>query len=330
MGITLIDVERAAEKICSIGENPTIEKVRLALGSGSNSTISKYLNDWKAKQNILQELTPTTLPPDPVNAAVQQVWIQMQEKTRAEINTIQQTAQQEIACAYEKLQSALDARDHLLAQLSALEIENNQIRADKELLRIDLKSNMENNKTLHEKYDSLQKQYELLDKHSLARIEELKQQSFLLNENHQNKISDLQLLYDKAMQEFSKMHENERQKQIVVIDQIKLKEKNYIKSIKTLEDNIRQLQIELSETKSLLTFTTDEKDKIIQDNVKKEEMIASLIQWKNLEEQINSFKLHLENHFATLLNEQNKMTGNIDLKLQQAITHFFHSDLITE
>ena len=46
--VTYEEIVTAAEAIIANGANPTIEKIRISLGSrGSNSTISKYLNDWR-------------------------------------------------------------------------------------------------------------------------------------------------------------------------------------------------------------------------------------------------------------------------------------------
>lgn len=46
-GISLRDVFGACTELKRAGEIPTIEKVRGILKTGSNSTISRYLNDWR-------------------------------------------------------------------------------------------------------------------------------------------------------------------------------------------------------------------------------------------------------------------------------------------
>lgn len=45
--ITASDVSTAALRILQRGETPTIERVRNELGGGSNTTIHRYLNDWR-------------------------------------------------------------------------------------------------------------------------------------------------------------------------------------------------------------------------------------------------------------------------------------------
>ena len=47
------DIANAAESIIAQGSTPTIERIRIFLGSrGSNSTISKYLNHWRKNNSV--------------------------------------------------------------------------------------------------------------------------------------------------------------------------------------------------------------------------------------------------------------------------------------
>jgi hypothetical protein len=43
LGVTYDDIAQSAETLLRKSEEPTIEKVRALLGTGSNTTISKYL-----------------------------------------------------------------------------------------------------------------------------------------------------------------------------------------------------------------------------------------------------------------------------------------------
>ena len=50
-GITYNDVVKAAIEISAKGTLPTIDNIRLLLGTGSSSTIAPHLRTWKSKQN---------------------------------------------------------------------------------------------------------------------------------------------------------------------------------------------------------------------------------------------------------------------------------------
>lgn len=46
-GITQDQVNRAADAIMAAGENPTVEKVRAELGTGSPNTVTRMLDTWR-------------------------------------------------------------------------------------------------------------------------------------------------------------------------------------------------------------------------------------------------------------------------------------------
>lgn len=59
-GITFDDVARTANELLSRGENPTIQRIREQLGSGSNTTIANHLRRW---QHARREASMPALPP---------------------------------------------------------------------------------------------------------------------------------------------------------------------------------------------------------------------------------------------------------------------------
>ena len=46
-GITQAQVDDAADALLAAGENPTVEKVRAALGTGSPNTVTRMLDTWR-------------------------------------------------------------------------------------------------------------------------------------------------------------------------------------------------------------------------------------------------------------------------------------------
>lgn len=54
--VTFEEIVNAAESIKAKGHNPTIERIRITIGSrGSNSTIARHLNNWRKINNSHQE-----------------------------------------------------------------------------------------------------------------------------------------------------------------------------------------------------------------------------------------------------------------------------------
>lgn len=78
-GVTYNDVANAAAEIQAKGENPTVDRVRERLGTGSKGTISPMLKQWKHEQAPFLKEQPNTLPPDLLNMT-NSLWTGMKEK----------------------------------------------------------------------------------------------------------------------------------------------------------------------------------------------------------------------------------------------------------
>lgn len=74
-GITQDQVNRAADAILGAGENPTVEKVRTELGTGSPNTITRMLDSWRAQLGErLRQLSALPKVPDAVGQAMMELW----------------------------------------------------------------------------------------------------------------------------------------------------------------------------------------------------------------------------------------------------------------
>ena len=74
-GITQDQVDEAASAILSAGENPTVEKIRAQLGTGSPNTITRMLDAWRSQLGSrLRQLSALPEVPDAVGQAMIEVW----------------------------------------------------------------------------------------------------------------------------------------------------------------------------------------------------------------------------------------------------------------
>lgn len=74
-GITQNQVNEAADAILAAGENPTVEKVRAALGTGSPNTITRMLDGWRRQLgDRLRQLSALPEVPDAVGQAMIELW----------------------------------------------------------------------------------------------------------------------------------------------------------------------------------------------------------------------------------------------------------------
>ncbi len=134
-GVHYVEVKEAAEALLRENLNPTNERIRQRLGSGSFSTISKYLLRWRSEDAPPELRAPTrpniAAPPSTVEAAVQDVWQRMQDATHARIVDAQKTAEELIDAVRSEAETAIDdarataikaeaARDALVQEIESI------------------------------------------------------------------------------------------------------------------------------------------------------------------------------------------------------------------
>ena len=95
-GITYFDVAKAAQQIIGQGKAPTIELVRILLGTGSNSTIGSHLRTWRAQQDPTQQLATQAHLPEEFIALMKGLWERLIHQAEAQVETIRQETHHEI------------------------------------------------------------------------------------------------------------------------------------------------------------------------------------------------------------------------------------------
>lgn len=104
-GITQDQVNAAADAILGAGENPTVEKVRTELGTGSPNTVTRMLDVWRGHLGErLRQLSTLPELPTPVGQAMMGLW---------QLATDQ--ASQAIAGRFAEERAALEAARSVLA-----------------------------------------------------------------------------------------------------------------------------------------------------------------------------------------------------------------------
>ena len=107
-GIRYEEVQEAAETLLGRGLNPTIQRVRELLGTGSNTTISEHLKHW---QQQLAESPKAVLPPavpETVMTALESFW-------KIAIHQAEAAFEEQRAVAAQAVATAEQARDAAVA-----------------------------------------------------------------------------------------------------------------------------------------------------------------------------------------------------------------------
>ncbi len=163
----------AAERIQAEGENPTIERIRIQLGAGSNTTISKYLKDWRDSRPVAKP--SITSPPDQVQAAVSAVWEKLHQETAAAIEAVKAEAKDQVTAAQQEAEAANKALVMLKTEHEALTSQYHALSAQKELLALDYKQAEANQQLLRERLEALDSRHQeikSLHEQQLKRLDE--------------------------------------------------------------------------------------------------------------------------------------------------------------
>ncbi|WP_105104117.1 DNA-binding protein [Microbulbifer pacificus] len=112
-GVNYFDIARAAESISQRGEEPTVDRVRGELGTGSKSTIAPLLKRWKAETGN-GEADTGGLPRDLVDA-LKAVHQRVHDEADRKVDAVRE----EMATTVEQLRTELSQVRSLLAERTA-------------------------------------------------------------------------------------------------------------------------------------------------------------------------------------------------------------------
>lgn len=119
IGISFEDVSQAIAVLQGRQKNPTVDHIREVLGTGSKSTIARYLREWKAKQG-LGDGDDARLPSE-LLSMIQSFWDSINQKAEAKIDEYAEKAEGRIAAMQSSLDQAKRQEVSLKEQIHALE-----------------------------------------------------------------------------------------------------------------------------------------------------------------------------------------------------------------
>ncbi len=330
-GVTYQDVALAAEELQQAGERPTIERVRAHLGStGSNTTISKYLQAWRDQATHIADSLEKKPTPNIVQAAVDSVWQQMRVQADAEIEAIQETARQSITAAQTAMEAAQSAQALANQQLSALETNYHALSAEHELLKLDLKAQQHQFALAQEKYQALEARFNDMQTCLTQQMQEMTTQ-------HAAEISRLTQLNEKSCIEskqsidtIKSQYESARHDMILQLDAAKTENDRLSANTKQLENQIQALQLLDTKNKALLMAAEQAEAKLSSHLQKQEEHLGSLKQSILMPEDIlskitNAMTVEkwfatIEHHTSQLFEKKLKQLDELIESLQSVVT----------
>lgn len=151
IGITYHDVVQAANEVLGEQEQPTVERIRQKLGCGSNSTIARYLKDWKMQQNPhqMQGL------PSELMAVITGLWQRLQDQAEIKIHEIKEELDLQIQHYHQQCQHYEQENHQLNEKIVEGEIKLNSANSRIEILEQEVTQQTQNHIKASEKIQSL-------------------------------------------------------------------------------------------------------------------------------------------------------------------------------
>ena len=198
-GITYFEVEKAATKLTGLKKNATIENIRHDLGTGSSSTIAKYLRQWKDKQNDTQQIASKEKIPETLVELMKGLWERVCDEAQESIARIKDESALDMAATKQTLQKALEAnktfeQKHHQSQQIISQITNDKLSLEQAIIKLQ-------NEITELKADNNSASLRISDKQE--QIDELKRLNNQVQTNleHYREISREQRLKDQQQHE---------------------------------------------------------------------------------------------------------------------------------
>lgn len=127
-GVRYEDVQRAIDDLLAQGESPSVQKVREVLGTGSFTTISEHLREWRTRRAENRDVPPPRGMPEPLQELAEALWQQSQKSAneslahyREEADRRVEEAESRVAEARRQAEDAAQRESALATHLSATE-----------------------------------------------------------------------------------------------------------------------------------------------------------------------------------------------------------------
>lgn len=244
-GISYNDVIQAIDEMQSEGLNPTIAGLRERLGTGSFTTISDHLKQWRSERQQKPMIASGTPAPDNLNSMVQAVWQQAREDATKELESYKEAIQKTLEAAEAEKHQAIELtqateernrwlegkNSDLLEEIRSLEQQNGALAAQCEGLN-DTRDAL--NTELAAARNELRAQHERIEQLSIEHRSSLERNEAKYKEH----VQSLQAELSHAVNLFSQQLSEERNRS-------ESAEQHWIMQIDTLRQQLKERELKL-------------------------------------------------------------------------------------
>ena len=255
IGITYHEVAKAISTLQGLQKNPTVDHIREVLGTGSKSTIARFLREWKSK-NGLQNDDDGMLPSDLLNV-VKGLWDALQEKADNQSAENIKEYDEKIAQLQLQLSQYRQSQSESAAKIHTLEEQNHRKTEEINALKQEL------NAEQHEKIKITERAANLESNKGLAQAETERLHQLL--KHAQDNLEHYQTATQQLRQEQALQIEKQRSEYEQKISQLQ----KQIESIFAEKTNYQAQCVQLNKTHEQLEI--DHKALVLQYNEMQQE-----------------------------------------------------------
>lgn len=298
-GVTYLDVANIAQQLIASGHEPTIERIRSQLKTGSNTTIGTHLRTWRTKQDPLQQLATKEKIPEELIILLKGLWERVMAQSEVQIETIKIETKQELSQQKQMIEQLQQTNAQLQQSEVRLKHTADGLLQEKTALELIINKSQVEAAALQAKHDGLMQQ--LADKQT--RIDELNKQNKQVQANLEH--------YQAASLEQRQIEQQRAEQQQRELTQT-------MQQLKMENDLLRHQQIELQQSHNQLQLTlANTQTELFNLNQKSETLTADLIEANQKIAQKSELQLHGQSQYDKLhvkWEEQIKLTADLQSK----------------
>lgn len=301
-GVTYFDVANVAQQLIASGQEPSIERIRIQLKTGSNSTIGAHLRTFRAKQDPLQQLATKEKIPEELIVLLKGLWERVIAQAETQVEAVKTETQHDLAKHKQTIQQLQQENARLQQSELQLKQAHDGLVQEKLALEKIISDSLIEMTSLQIKHDGLVQQ--VAEKQ--IRIEEL---------NRQNKQTQANLEHYRAASLEQRQLDQQRAEQ----QQRELTQK--AQQLKLENESLRQQKIDFQQLhgqlQSALNITQADLAKV---NQHAESLSVELIEAKQIIVQKSENERHLQTQHDKIYPKwEEQMAISENLKLENAV-----------
>lgn len=257
-GIQYEDVQHAIDTLLRQNDAPTVQKIRDILGTGSFTTISDHLREWRLRRERNRDVTSSETPPEALQAWMTDLWEKAQALAAESLAHYRQEADQRVEEAQAEAKTAARKAADAEERLAALNTHFEQAQARLEEKTMQLANAQSELQAAHQQETQQARRVQQLDEECQKHQRQLE----TARSEHRDAMAKHSREHQTQLKQEEQRHEAAEARLMGLLDDARQERQNVEKQAQkrtaTLEQKFERVQAELAEQRRQYT-TLEEK-----------------------------------------------------------------------